>query len=119
MVSRSLVKGVGVGGVVSLGFVSAFLTLGALVSLAGAGIGPYLPWAAIVIGVILIALGILWLADIKLSFFISPRAPLKEGMLSFFIFGIGYAIASAACAFPVFLMVVFVAVSSGGSCLGS
>jgi cytochrome c biogenesis protein CcdA len=112
--TRSLIKGAGTGAVVSLGFISVFLAIGALVSLAGAQIGPYLPWAAIVIGVILIALGILWLANVRLSFFVSPRVPLKGGGLSFFIFGVGYATASAACALPVFLMVVFAAVSSGG-----
>lgn len=112
--SRSLIKGASAGAAVSLGFISVFLTAGALVSLAGAQIGPYLPWAAMVIGVILIALGILWLANVKLSFFVSPPAPLKGGYLSFFIFGVGYGTASAACAFPIFLMVVFAAVSSGG-----
>jgi cytochrome c biogenesis protein CcdA len=111
---RSLIKGASAGAAVSLGFVSVFLVIGAPVSLAGAQIGPYLPWAAIVIGVILIALGILWLANVRLSFFVSPRAPLKGGHFSFFIFGVGYATASAACAFPVFLMIVFAAVISGG-----
>lgn len=35
-------------------------------------------------------------------------------MVLIFLFGVGYATASAACAFPVFLMVVFAAMSSGG-----
>ncbi len=112
--ARSLIKGASAGAVVSLGFISVFLTIGALVSLAGVQIGPYLPWAAIVIGIILIALGILWLANVKLSFFVSYRAPLRGGWFSFFIFGVVYATASVACALPVFLMVVFSAVSSGG-----
>ena len=113
-ITRSLIKGAGTGAAVSLGFISVFLAIGTLVSLAGAHIKPYLPWAAVVIGGILIALGILWLANVRLSFFVSPRAPLKGGYLHFFIFGVGYAAASVACALPVFLMVVFAAVSSGG-----
>lgn len=112
--SEGILKGAGAGAAVSLGFVAVFLAMGTLVSLAGAQIGPFLPWAAITIGAILIALGFLWLAGVRLSFSISPPAPLKGGPLSFFIFGVGYAIASAACALPVFLMVVFAAVSSGG-----
>ena len=113
-ISRSLIKGAGTGAAVSLGFISVFLAIGTLVSFAGAQIKPYLPWASVVIGGILIALGILWLANVRLSFFVSPRAPLKGGYLHFFIFGVGYAAASVACALPVFLMVVFAAVSSGG-----
>lgn len=113
-IDQNLIKGIGVGAVVSLGFISVFLVIGAPVSLAGAQIGPYLPRAGIAIGAILIALGILWLANIRLSFFVSPKAPLGGGGVSFFIFGVGYAIASAACAFPVFLMIVGTAVSSGG-----
>lgn len=114
-ITRSLIKGAGTGAAVSLGFITVFLAIGTLVSLAGSQIKPYLPWASIVIGGILIALGILWLANVRLSFFfVSPRAPLKGGYFYFFIFGIGYATASVACALPVFLMVVFTAVSSGG-----
>jgi len=114
-ITRSLIKGAGTGAAVSLGFITVFIAIGTLVSLAGAQIKPYLPWASIVIGGIIIALGILWLANIRLSFFfVSPRAPLKGGYFHFFIFGVGYATASVACALPVFLMVVFTALSSGG-----
>lgn len=111
---KSLIRGAGAGAAVSLGFIAVFLAIGALVSLAGAQIGQYLPWVAIVTGAVLIAFGILWLSGVKLSLFISPRAPLKKGWISFFIFGVGYAAASAACAFPVFLMIVSTAVGSGG-----
>jgi cytochrome c biogenesis protein CcdA len=111
---ESLVNGAGVGTMVSLGFISVFLATGALVSLVVAQINPYLPWVAVATGGVLIVLGILWLANIKPWFFVSLRAPLTGGYLSFFIFGVGYATASTACAFPVFLMVVFAAVESGG-----
>lgn len=113
-VAEGIAEGAGAGAAVSLGFVAVFLAVGTLVSLAGAQIGPFLPWAAITIGAILIVLGFLWLAGVRLSFSVSPSVPLKGGPLSFFVFGVGYAIASAACALPVFLMVVFAAVSSGG-----
>lgn len=111
---RSLVRGAGAGVAVSLGFVSVFATIGALVSLAGISLGPYLPWVSIGIGAILIVLGAFWLIGFRLSLSVSFRAPLKKKYLSFFIFGVGYATASAACAFPVFLMVVSTAVGSGG-----
>jgi cytochrome c biogenesis protein CcdA len=111
---ESLVNGAGVGAMVSLGFISVFLAIGALVSLVGAQISPYLPWVAVTTGGILIVLGILWLINVKPCFFVSLRAPLTGGYLSFFVFGVGYATASTACAFPVFLMVVFAAVESGG-----
>ena len=113
-VFRSLIKGAIAGVAVSLGFVSVFFSTGALASLAGVQLGPYLPWATIVIGVILIALGILWLANVRLSFFVPFRAPSNGGYFSFFIFGVWYAIASAACAAPVFMMYLVVAASAGG-----
>ncbi|MCS7131866.1 MAG: sulfite exporter TauE/SafE family protein [Hadesarchaea archaeon] len=111
---KAIARGLWAGVAVSLGFIAVFLAAGALVSLAGTQIGPFLPWATIAIGGILIVLGSLWLAGARLSFPVSPPAPLRGGPLSFFIFGVGYAIASAACALPVFLMVVLTAIGSGG-----
>lgn len=111
---RNILRGAGTGLAVSLGFVFVFLALGEIVSLTGTQVGPYLPWATVLTGMVLILLGFLWLVNVKLSFSISPRVPKSSGLLSFFVFGVGYAAASAACAFPVFLMVVSTAVSSGG-----
>jgi len=116
--SRSLVRGAVIGLTTSLGFVFVFLTVGLLVSLSGAQIGPYLPGVTIIIGTILIVIGALSLTNFKLSFHVSMRLPTGGGILSFFIFGIGYATASAACAFPVFLMVLLTAAASGGLASG-
>ncbi|MEM3421770.1 MAG: cytochrome c biogenesis protein CcdA [Candidatus Hadarchaeum sp.] len=110
---KSVAEGASVGAAVSFGFITVFLMTGTLVSLLGVQIGPYSPWAMIAVGEFLIALGLLWLAGVKLSLSVSLPAPLRGGLLSFFIFGVGYAIASTACALPVFLMVVFTAISSG------
>lgn len=112
--TKNLLWGVSVGGAVSLGFMAVFLAVGGIVSLVGAQIGPYLPWAAIVVGVALVVLGAFWLMGIRPSLAISPKISLSDGKLPFFGFGVGYAVASMACALPVFLMVMFAAVGSGG-----
>lgn len=106
-------QGAKIGAIVSLGFTSVFLVIGALASFAGAQVEPYLPWMAMGVGVILIVLGVLWLLKVNLSLPYAPHVPPGGRYLSFFIFGATYAIASAACVFPVFLMIVFAAVSSG------
>ncbi len=113
-VYRSYLEGAKVGGAMSLGFMLFLLAVGTIVSFAGVQIGQYLSHAAIVVGVILIVLGVLWLAKVRLSFLVSLRVPIRNGWLSFFAFGIAYAIGSATCALPVFLLVVFAAVISGG-----
>lgn len=110
----NILRGAGTGLAVSLGFVFVFLALGEIVSFTGIQVSQYLPWGTVVIGMALILLGVLWLANVKMSVSISPRVPKSGGLFSFFIFGAGYAVASAACALPVFLMVVSTAVSSGG-----
>lgn len=110
----SMLRGILSGGAVSLGFILVFSVMGALVSAIGVQIGPYLPLVGTGVGILLMILGVLWLTNVKLSFSVSAKVSLRRGYCSLFLFGIAYALASAACAFPVFLMVVFSAVSSGG-----
>ncbi len=107
-------EGVGFGTTVTLGFFTIFAAVGAVVSLVGSGIKPYFPLLSAVVGVALIILGFVWLAGLPLPSLPSMKAPVKSTHLSFYLFGIAYAFAAIACVFPVFLMIVFEALSVGG-----
>lgn len=98
-------EGVGVGIEVTLGFLSVFVIIGVLISLVSSQIGAYLSWLIPGVGIILIILGLLWLLDIPLSFPHSFEAPKRGKHVSFYLFGVLYALGSAACVLPIFLMV--------------
>ncbi|RLG56884.1 MAG: hypothetical protein DRN83_03115 [Hadesarchaea archaeon] len=116
--TRRVVNGIAFGGAATIGFLSVFLLLGMLVSMAGETIKPFYPWVLVGVGTILIALGSLWLAGIQVHIPFVPRGHIKATYMGFYFFGIVYALAAIACVFPVFLMIVFSALSSGGLLLG-
>ena len=113
-----MLEGLGFGAAATLGFLSVFIAVGALVSLVGEGIKPFYPWVLVIAGGILIALGAFWLTGIPVHLPLAPRAHLRAAYLSFYLFGIGYALAAIACVLPVFLMIVFSALVAGGFFLG-
>jgi len=101
------------------GFFTVFITFGLISSVIGSLLTKYFPYLAIFVGFILIGLGILLLIDRKLS--ITPPAWMKfniSGPFRYYLFGIAYSMASLACVFPVFLMVVFTTMSSDGLASG-
>lgn len=111
---NSALEGASFGAAATLGFLSVFIAVGAVVSFVGEGIRPFYPWVLVGIGAILITLGALWLTGTPLYLHFAPRGRLKAAHISFYIFGIVYALAAIACVLPVFLMIVFSALSAGG-----
>ncbi|KXA99838.1 hypothetical protein AKJ48_03225 [candidate division MSBL1 archaeon SCGC-AAA261O19] len=107
-------EGVGVGIEVTLGFLSVFVIIGVLISLVSSQIGAYLSWLIPGVSIILIILGLLWLLDIPLSFPHSFEAPKRGKHVSFYLFGVLYALGSAACVLPIFLMVTLSALTASG-----
>jgi cytochrome c biogenesis protein CcdA len=107
-------------GVVTLGFIIFFGIMGAALSLGGQFLLVYIPWAAVIIGVILILLGIYLLAGGHLYTNLPARLAghLGEngdlGIKGFFIFGIAYGIAVLSCTLPIFLVVVGSALATRG-----
>lgn len=102
-------RGLLIGSVVSSGFLVAFGVVGALVTVGLRSVIDYVPWAALVIGIGLIILGI------AMAFFgYEPRLALPKldrggssrRYSSVFVFGVSYAVTSLSCALPVFLTVV-------------
>jgi cytochrome c biogenesis protein CcdA len=106
--SASVLRAVAVGGVVTLGFLVVFGTVGLAVSHLSLSIYRYLPWVTLVIGIGLVVLGIAMLR----GFVLEVRLPRLErggttrGLGSMLVFGISYAVASLSCTLPPFLAVM-------------
>lgn len=107
-------RGIKYGGIATLGFAAVFLSIGALVSLIGAQIKPFISPALLIIGVVLVILGALWVIDKPLMYLPSITKKVKLSKTSFFLFGAAYALSSLACVFPIFIMITFSALSTGG-----
>jgi len=75
---------------------------------------PALGYAAVVVGLALIALGIYTLSGRHITLPIRLFSPKAEGPGGFFVFGIAYGLAALSCTFPIFLVVVALALVSGG-----
>ncbi|MCX8103646.1 MAG: hypothetical protein N3E42_04310 [Candidatus Bipolaricaulota bacterium] len=114
--------GLALGGAVSAGFFTVFLALGIAISLVGTAIGAYFPWAVMLVGLGLIALGTFTLAGRELTLALplpvrspSPPTPLpserkgpgvRDYFFYYYLYGIGYAIASCGCTLPIFMIYV-------------
>ncbi|MBI1729338.1 hypothetical protein HYR53_01785 [Candidatus Acetothermia bacterium] len=109
-------QGLKLGLAVSAGFFTVFGLLGLLISLVGGVfmgfLGPYLPWIAATIGGVLVILGLLMLLgsfSISFSFngllsrFFKNRAG-HNGLTPYYFYGISYAVGSAGCTLPIFLI---------------
>jgi len=110
---RRGMKGASFGVIVTLGFVSLFLTIGTLISLAGSGVRPHIPLLIVVSGIVLIALGIRWLLKPETKVLKCSPMQRRRGILSFYLFGIGYAIGAISCVFPLFMGIVLPVLSTG------
>jgi cytochrome c-type biogenesis protein len=93
-----------IGSVVSAGFLVVFGVVGVLVTLGLRWVITLIPWAALLIGVGLVLLGLAMLAGYQPV----ARLPKVRGGAhsSVFVFGVAYAVASLSCTLPVFLTVV-------------
>jgi len=100
------------------GFILLFTGVGLILGAGGRMLVDLFPVAGVVIGLIFTVLGS-WLALRGAGFGIAAvgRAAgygsLGGGLLSPFLFGVGYAVASLACTLPVFLVVVGSALAAG------
>lgn len=103
----SVGRALGVGSVVSAGFLVVFAVAGTLVTAGIRSFVDWVPWVALAIGLALVGLGI----AVLLGFRLSPTLPHLDkggrdrGVGSLFLFGVSYAVASLSCALPVFLVV--------------
>ena len=119
---RRIFAGLLFGLMVSLGFAAAFSLIGIIVTYIGRGILKYVGWFDLSIGILLIVIGFIYLFNlnlkINLRIFTNFGEKLKSNKLknkyaSFFLYGMGFAIASLGCALPIFLLVVTAASKAG------
>jgi cytochrome c-type biogenesis protein len=109
-----------VGVSVTVGFVVLFGVIGAGIAVGGQFLMSFMPWVGLLTGVVLLIIGGFQLAG-KNAYFrqitvLAGRVntPKVGGFRTFFLFGIGYALASLACTLPVFLVVVGSSVAAKG-----
>jgi cytochrome c-type biogenesis protein len=107
-------KGLRFGALATLGFLAIFTLIGLPIALFARELVPALGVAAVVVGLALVALGIYTLAGRHLTLPIRLFSPKAEGPGGFFVFGIAYGLAALSCTFPIFLVVVALALVSGG-----
>ena len=106
--ARTIGRSLGVGAVVSAGFITVFGIAGVLITLGVQAVVGALPWAAMVVGVGVAILGVAMLAGFELT----SRLPKiggagpGSGLGGVYVFGLSYAVASLSCTLPIFLVVV-------------
>ena len=103
-VSRSL----GVGVTVSAGFLLVFGLAGLAIYHLQASIYEWIPWATIVIGLLLVVLGFAMLRGFEPVLRIPKlqRGGRDQDVRSMFLFGVSYAVTSISCALPLFTSAV-------------
>jgi cytochrome c-type biogenesis protein len=103
------------GAIVSLGFLAVFGVAGVVATVALRQVVQAVPWAAIVVGVLLVIYGLLTVLGRAPQLRLPGPTRAVEGRspASLFTFGVAYAIASLSCTLPVFLSVVGGAMARG------
>lgn len=102
---RSLLRALGVGAIMTAGFVSVFGAVGLVVTQISSSVMDHAKWATILIGVALVVVGVALLAGRQLSVRLPrlDRGGSSRELGSMLLFGISYAIASLGCTLPTFL----------------
>jgi cytochrome c-type biogenesis protein len=97
-----------VGLTVSVGFLIVFGLAGLALSAGARSITTAIPWAALVVGVGLMVVGVFMLTGRSMPLRLPgpTRAVSGHGTVSTALFGVSYAIASLSCTLPVFLVVI-------------
>ena len=105
------------GSFVSLGLISIFMVIGAIIVYIGNFIKSYIPLFTIVVGFFLIIVGFFMLFNKKFSLSLPLHLQFKKrtnsNFLRFYTFGIGYGLAVMSCTLPVFLAIIISALSTG------
>lgn len=101
-------QGLVVGLLVTLGFVATFALVSVPIAYAGARVTKAIPWAGLLLGIAMVALGILVIAGRRIPLLPQPRiTPARQRRpLAIVGFGAAYAACSIACTLPVFLAVI-------------
>lgn len=118
------IKAIWVTLVVTSGFGLLFGLVGILVSAGGSFLSGVMPWVAIAVGTLLLALGVWILIGKHLSFnFMLKLAdnigdPRNLTLKGFFLFGVAFGATSLSCTLPIFLAVMGSSLTAGNFILG-
>lgn len=105
--SATVGRALAVSATLTAGFVAVFGLFGLAIAPLAVSIERYLPWATIVIGIALVAMGVALLMGRQLTLH-TPRMAkggTDGGLRSMFLFGVSYAVASLSCTIGPFLAV--------------
>lgn len=104
----SVRTGLVVGSIVSLGFLTVFGIAGIVITAGFRSVIAWIPWLAVVVGVVVVILGIALLSGWQMTVTLPKvgRRGAGRGFRGIFGFGVSYAVASLSCTLPVFLSVV-------------
>ncbi len=109
-----------IGTAVTLGFTLLFSFVGGIIWAGGYILMQYLPWLGLFVGTVLACLGLFLLAGKSVYSSLPARLsslignPSSPGLKTYFLFGVGYGMASLGCTLPIFLVVVGSAMTSQG-----
>ncbi|CAB1074551.1 cytochrome C biogenesis protein [Alkalispirochaeta odontotermitis] len=109
-----------IGTAVTIGFTVLFSIFGVILSAGGYFLMQYLPWLGLFVGAVLAGLGLLLMAGKAVHSALPGRLAAiiggleRKGFKTYFLFGIGYGLASLGCTLPIFLVVVGSAIKSQG-----
>ncbi|MBI2468295.1 MAG: hypothetical protein HYV62_10860 [Candidatus Rokubacteria bacterium] len=110
-------RSLGLGLACAAGSVVFFALVGAVITLAGGAISPYLIATKPVIALAVVGLGVLQVADVRMP---SLALPLGSGAgrtrpvaASVFLYGFGYALASTGCTLPLYVSITVLPLTSG------
>lgn len=118
--ARRALDGLYIGLLVTAGFVLIFGLAGVVVSAGLHVVVRYMPLAALLVGLGLVALGIWLLAGKSLPFSLpSPHLELESrNARTVFLYGVAYAFASLSCTLPIFLAVIGASLTTAGAGAG-
>jgi cytochrome c-type biogenesis protein len=98
----------------SLGLLTVFSLIGLLASFIGS-LFSFISLLEVLAGLILILMGLFILFDVTVPVKWFPNLPKRHGFFSVFIFGVVYGMAALGCSAPIFISILFFALTSGGT----
>lgn len=111
---RAALRGAAFGALATAGFLVVFLSVGVPIAFAARHLAPYVAWLAVTVGAALAIVGVAMLSGQSFGLRLPTLGGAAAGARGFFLFGVGYGIASLSCTFPVFLAVIATGLVSGG-----
>jgi cytochrome c biogenesis protein CcdA len=112
---------------ITTSFVALFGAAGVVLGVAGAAVGPLLPWLSMAVGVVLVLAGGRLLAGGSLALMAAPAERLadalsvpagRSGVYGYTAYGLAFALSSLGCTLPLFLAVVGAGFARGGVAAG-